>query len=665
MAQYQYDETGAIFNYFLLTILALVLVPMTYTKVFGAKAKRDPNACKCANCQNKRKRIAALKTKDQPLISVKTIFLVLGWIFFALVAYKVATTVIEEPGPWDPYEIMGLTEDADAAAVKSAYRKLSKTLHPDAVLNKSPEEQAEAARKYVDLAKAMKVLTDEEAKQRWIEHKNPDGPQALQLGLALPKWLVEESNSVWVLGLYTAVFMIALPTLVAQWWNNAKNMTKDKIMHQTMARFYRDMKENFTFKPLLELLAKSEEFHTLVTLDKSDTAALDNLADEVKTAMEEKTTDRYDKTKRGQAKDAATALAQKVSLLLNAHMLRIIPSDKKLAEEQAVIVERSTHLIGGMLQITQSRNWMSMTLQALDLAQGVTQALYFHQSPLLQLPFPDPSILKHFNTKKRQIQTIRDLLELPQEEQDSLLRTLSDSDKENVLSVAKQYPLIKIVKKSFSVLGEPAIIPDSIVTLTVKLSLIAPEDLEKEKGQGPLEQNDNDPEDAEEPKKEWWAGSAGKVPDVHAPFYPAEKKPSWWVMMGDIRQNRLITAGKTNDLSPGNDATVRLQFQAPPRPGSWQFQIFVKSDSYLGCDGMTEVKLNVSPPEAAPLIEEDDDISEPEEDSIAGQMHAMRTGQAPQVKAPKGEHDDSSDSDDDDGDANGADDDDSSEDEDD
>ncbi|KAJ3048824.1 secretory subunit [Rhizophlyctis rosea] len=667
MAQYQYDETGAIFNYFLLAMLALALVPATYMRLFGSsKSKLDKHACNCANCQQKRKRIAALKRKDQPVISVRTILLIIGWIFFALITYKVATTVIEEPGPWDPYSILGVEENADASVVKKAYREKSKLLHPDRVLNLPEAEQAEASNKYIDLTKAMKVLTDDEAKQRWLEHKNPDGPQALQLGLALPKWLVDESNSFWVLGLYTVVFMVALPTLVAQWWNNAKNMTKDKIMHQSMARYYRDLKENFTFKPLIELLAKSEEFHTLVSLDNKDTPALEKLADEVSAAMQERTTDRYDKAKKvvrlalrglksargadttlqNQAKDAATALANKVSLLLYAHLLRIVPSDPKLADEQAIIVERSTHLIGGMLQISQSRNWMSMTLGTLDVAQAISQALYFHQSPLLQLPFPDPSIMKHFNTKKRQIHTVRDLLELPTEEQDSLLRTLSPVEKDTVLSVAKEYPLIKVTKASFSVLGEPAIIPEAIVTLTVKLSLIAPEDLEKEKGTPSLQQKDNDPEDAEEVKKEWWAGTAGKAPDAHAPFYPADKKPTWWVLMGDIRQNRLITAGKTADLAPGKDATVRLQFQAPPRPGSWDFQIFIKSDSFVGCDGMTEVKLNVQPPEAAPLIEDEDDISEPEEDSLAGQMAAMKGG-APARKGPKGEHDDSSDSDDD------------------
>ncbi len=49
--------------------------------------------------------------------------------------------------------------------------------------------------------------------------------------------------------------------------------------------------------------------------------------------------------------------------------------------------------------------------------------------------------------------------------------------------------------------------------------------------------------------------------------------------------------------------------------------------------------------EAAPLEEIEDDISEPDEDTIAGQMAAMKNAQ----KGPKGEYDDSSDDSDNEG----------------
>lgn len=49
----------------------------------------------------------------------------------------------------------------------------------------------------------------------WEKYGNPDGPGAMSFGIALPSWIVEKENSVWVLGLYALVFMIALPTAVS------------------------------------------------------------------------------------------------------------------------------------------------------------------------------------------------------------------------------------------------------------------------------------------------------------------------------------------------------------------------------------------------------------------------------------------------------------------
>ena len=68
--------------------------------------------------------------------------------------------------------------------------------------------------KFKELAKAYKALTDEEARKAWEEFGNPDGPGATQFGIALPKWIVDGKNSIFVLGAYVFVFMILMPTVV-------------------------------------------------------------------------------------------------------------------------------------------------------------------------------------------------------------------------------------------------------------------------------------------------------------------------------------------------------------------------------------------------------------------------------------------------------------------
>jgi translocation protein SEC63 len=57
-------------------------------------------------------------------------------------------------------------------------------------------------------------LTDEKIKENWIKYNHPDGPQTTTMGIALPKWIVEGKNNIWVLGVYGLVFGGALPALV-------------------------------------------------------------------------------------------------------------------------------------------------------------------------------------------------------------------------------------------------------------------------------------------------------------------------------------------------------------------------------------------------------------------------------------------------------------------
>ena len=57
-------------------------------------------------------------------------------------------------------------------------------------------------------------LTDEEARKLYEEFGHPDGKQAFQLGLALPSWLVEEENRIYVMIIYAVALGFGLPYLV-------------------------------------------------------------------------------------------------------------------------------------------------------------------------------------------------------------------------------------------------------------------------------------------------------------------------------------------------------------------------------------------------------------------------------------------------------------------
>jgi translocation protein SEC63 len=41
-------------------------------------------------------------------------------------------------------------------------------------------------------------LTDPVARDNWEKYGNPDGPGVTEFGIALPVWLVQGNNSIWV-----------------------------------------------------------------------------------------------------------------------------------------------------------------------------------------------------------------------------------------------------------------------------------------------------------------------------------------------------------------------------------------------------------------------------------------------------------------------------------
>ncbi|KAK3828562.1 MAG: Sec63 Brl domain-containing protein, partial [Benniella sp.] len=559
-------------------------------------------------------------------ISLRVVALLLGWALFGYVAHQAYLTPSPEVSKWNPFDILGIADSATPKQIKTAYRTLSKVWHPDKV---KADMREEADSKMAEINKAYETLTDDATRENWEKYGHPDGSRnSMTMSIALPPWLVEAHNNFWVLAAYGLVCGIMLPYFIGKWWYRSGNFTKDKIRTKTMGTFFKKLKESSKLRDILEILSLAEEFNVDIVSRSSDAAALEKLEAQVNAALESRNGEKFEYTK-----GTTTPASLKALILLYAHTLTIPVEDKDLAQDQADIVGMSLRLVNGMTLISTARQWLSVSLFLMDLSQALVQGLYFHDSPLQQLPFVNVNAVKALKGKE-QNQSISQFVDMDREDRVALLKdNLTDDQIDQVIVVAKQYPELRVLKAFFKVAGDNIITPGSLCTFILKIQTIFPgenadveeEEESKKSDADALFEGEVDSEEDEDgnikPKKE----STTLVPPAHAPYFPGDKKPYWWIVLGDHKNNRIVVApAKVTDIS-STSRTIRIQFQAPPRPGEYSFNLFVKSDSIVGADVVKQMTLKVlDVSELPPEPEIDDDISEPDEDSIAGQMALLK-----------------------------------------
>jgi preprotein translocase subunit Sec63 len=134
-----YDDSA--FYYFFVAILTTLLVPYTLyllsQMIFGEKSL-DLNGqnCKCTRCQG-------LLKKRQAAYRISWLrsgfFLKVAAAMFFWYIWYVTQDQISKFKPlksFDPYEILGVPDQAETSVIKKAYRKLSLEKHPD----KNPDD---------------------------------------------------------------------------------------------------------------------------------------------------------------------------------------------------------------------------------------------------------------------------------------------------------------------------------------------------------------------------------------------------------------------------------------------------------------------------------------------------------------------------------------------
>ena len=76
---------------------------------------------------------------------------------------------------------------------------------------------------------------------------------------------------------------------------------------------------------------------------------------------------------------------------------------------------------------------------------------------------------------------------------------------------------------------------------------------------------------------------------AHVLHWPQTKKPSWWVILGDIKANNVVVQPfKVSDYR-----MYEMQFQTPPNVRSYTRKVFVVSDTYVEKETYQDVSVRI------------------------------------------------------------------------
>ncbi|KAG0158500.1 hypothetical protein PDIDSM_6015 [Penicillium digitatum] len=640
-----------------LTLTGLVTLPLTYNLLRPSKElentapriKSDfkPKHADLIDAQ-KRKRLRK-ERRIKRIITVILGYAVMAWMVYLIVA--TARTVVKA---YDPYDFWGVSRSADEKAISRHYKRMSLIYHPDKIRpDPAKNETIEMLNeRFVELTKAYKALTDEEVRNNYLQFGHPDGKQSFSIGIALPKFIVMEGNGKYVLMVYGALLGVLLPYIVGKWWYGSQRYTKERVLVASAGNIFREYKDDITGGGVISALSSGEEFNDMLKGARAESG----LAKLEKRVLADGNSFLTAKD-REVLKQLDSSSHRKALALLWAYLGRIDIGDASLDSEKYEAAPVALALTEAFTAISLAFGNLGPIIGAFKTSQNLIQAVSPGSSPLLQLPhFTDAIVNSVEGEDSKEHFSVQRYMALPEAQRRSLTvgaGLLSDKQYNDAVLVAKQLPMLHPERIFFKVMGEKVITPSSLVQLVVKARFIPPGSTSVPLV-NPLDLEDIDPDEDDlealmgrKPAKNRAATMEDGKKRATTPRLPT-------IFLADGKQGKMAvppftftTFDKPIFDEAGqptfNVQTLKMQFQAPPQVGDFTFILHMICDSYLGLDVTAQITLHIDDPAKAAAVEEEDDISEPDEDSIAGQMQAIKTGQAPKKKSK--DSDDSSESD--------------------
>eukprot|EP01112_Ceratiomyxa_fruticulosa_P008389 TRINITY_DN2175_c0_g1_i1.p1 TRINITY_DN2175_c0_g1~~TRINITY_DN2175_c0_g1_i1.p1 ORF type:complete len:722 (+),score=184.14 TRINITY_DN2175_c0_g1_i1:199-2364(+) len=636
------------FNYFILLVLSFILLPSTYVFLKNRLfAKRIPQ-CTCPACVEKNKTHSTSNALPSLGSFVKGALLVIFWI----VLFVTLANIINNYGehvvaePYNPYDVLGLDTSANMEEVKKAYRKLSLIYHPD----RNQDDPEVAHEKFIAISKAYDALTDPAVRENVEKYGNPDGPQPVTVGIALPSWLVKRDNTGFVLFVYIFFLVVLIPSVVWVWWRSHKKGSTPKVTQNTVGLYFHKMEEASRVKMLCELVSASEENQT-IPLRESDEVNLTKVMKQIPIAHVMKKKPRFD-----------APYVIKTNALLYIQMSRLQNQlTPQLNQDLQEVLLRIRSFMIAVIEISAHKQFLIPILESVKMLQQIIQSCWEDQT-LKQLPHFTNELIDIAQSKRWRAGDIQSFAKLPQDKKNAFYEEekLEPQQIKDIQFVLEKIPYD--VKLMYTIIdenenkGESCVIhPGAIVTISYVIrrlrecpadasddslseiteaktiekvkhkkgagkfrrqaanKLVIPRkkvdsenqsqsenNAEKENESESSEEEEVDKKDEKQNEKESEKKAQkvkkdeNEVPAVrvvHAPFFPEEKNEAWLLIVGNLTENKIFNM--TKPLSIGASLEGKLLFAAPTKLGAHTLSLSLMCDSYVGCDINTQFKITV------------------------------------------------------------------------
>ncbi|KAJ7942834.1 DnaJ protein like [Quillaja saponaria] len=561
------EENSALFPIFILTIMALPVVPYTIMKLCHAASKKSKSIhCQCAECSRSGKYRKSIFKRISNFSTCSNLTLILLWVVMIILVYYIKN-MNREVQVFDPFSILGLEPGALESEIKKKYRRLSVQFHPD----KNPDP--EAHKYFVEhIAKAYQALTDPIARENYEKYGHPDGRQGFQMGIALPQFLLDiDGASGGILLLWIVGVCILLPLVAAViYLSRSSKYTGNYVMHQTLSTYYYLMKPSLAPSKVMDVFIKAAEYME-IPVRRTDDEPLQKLFMLVRSELNLD----LKNIKQEQAKfwKQHPALV-KTELLIQAQLTRqsatLSPSSSLKGDFRRVL-EIAPRLLEELMKMAviprnaQGHGWLRPAIGVVELSQCIIQAVPLSArkatggstegiAPFLQLPHFNEAVIKKIARKK--VRTFQELQDVSlQERADLLVQSagLSSAEIQDIEMVLEMMPSITI-EVTCETEGEEGIQEGDIVTLQA-----------------------------------WKVNFMDEAAAISAASKAIEE-----TMEGsgaNVRETS-VAVGQAVDKAKAGCRLVMGKFQAPSE-GNYSLTCYCLCDSWIGCDTKANLKLKV------------------------------------------------------------------------